>query len=828
MRSPRSQRAALGSLDKLESLEPRLLMASDLALVAPLSSTDQPGVGHPTQLSNADPDQTLRDLHRATGVEIAQNQYGLTGAGQTVVVIDSGIAYDHEALGGGLGAEFRVVGGKDFTEESDTDPYDDGPAGFHGTHVAGIIGSSDSVHTGVAPEVDLVALRVFNDQGRGKLSWLESSLDWVIENVDRFEHPISTVNLSIGTDWNALDLPEYAKLEDEFQDLKQLGVFVSVAAGNRFSAETAGLSYPAVSPYVVPAASSDAAGELSEFSQRHQRTLIAPGEDVTSTVPDYLYDFNGRTDDFYAASGTSMAAPYLAGASVLVRQAMQQAGFENIQVDDIREVLYDTGTPVYDPTTLTTYREINVAAAVESILGSGQLQEDGSFLVDGTDAADEIRLDSVGNVFVNGEPVSIPASAQTIRIAGKAGNDKLVVENKSNSTSVELHPGSLHLGDGTQTYVASDFERIEVHLTGASASASFHGGDGLDELTVKHTHAWMESGETLNYVRGATTVNGWANGDLDKVTLYDSPANDTLVSDVSSTSISNDSFSATVNGYSQVVAKATLGGQDQARIVGTTEDDVVRSHPQYTSLKSHTHFVYAQAFERTTLLGGGGFDSAKVYDSVGDDVFTLGVSSQNILRQGVSTDLVGFEKVEAFASSGQDLATLVGSNSTDHFFAKSTHSWMEHSDALNYVRGFDSVSIDGGGGENDSARLYDSLGDDLFELGPQRGSLKGLGFQYSVHAVPYIHAYSRYGDDTAELEDSENADKLFATKQGSWLRGKDFATVAQSFHRITADSADGQDRLILSPTLAAISRLEDESWLIDEDDIEVLVRGFRR
>lgn len=147
----------------IDALEPRLLLTS-----TQLEST-LPGVSQPAMLAPAT-ELLLPDVHDVTGVSYAREQFGLTGSGQTVVVIDSGVAYDHPALGGGLGASYRVVGGWDFTEENDADPYDDGPAGYHGTHVAGILASSDSVHLGVAPEVDIVALRVFNDVGRGKLS----------------------------------------------------------------------------------------------------------------------------------------------------------------------------------------------------------------------------------------------------------------------------------------------------------------------------------------------------------------------------------------------------------------------------------------------------------------------------------------------------------------------------------------------------------------------------------------------------------------------------------------------------------------------------------
>src|SRR4051794_39142076 len=88
--------------------------------------------------------------HGWTDLANARSQLGLTGSGQTVAIIDSGIGYDHVALGGGLGSSQKVVGGWDFAE-NDSNPYDDGPAGFHGTHVAGIVAAEDNRYPGVAP-----------------------------------------------------------------------------------------------------------------------------------------------------------------------------------------------------------------------------------------------------------------------------------------------------------------------------------------------------------------------------------------------------------------------------------------------------------------------------------------------------------------------------------------------------------------------------------------------------------------------------------------------------------------------------------------------------
>ena len=126
--------------------------------------------------------------HGWTEVANARDQFGLRGGNQTVAIIDSGIAYDHIALGGGLGKAHRVVGGWDFAE-NDANPYDDGPAGYHGTHVAGIVGANDKRYAGLAPDVDLVALRVFDDQGNGYFAWVEQALAWIHQHRNDFANP---------------------------------------------------------------------------------------------------------------------------------------------------------------------------------------------------------------------------------------------------------------------------------------------------------------------------------------------------------------------------------------------------------------------------------------------------------------------------------------------------------------------------------------------------------------------------------------------------------------------------------------------------------------
>lgn len=315
-------------------------------------------------------DETLASANALTGLTQARSDYGFIGTGQTVAVIDSGIAYDHYALGGGFGTDYRVVGGWDFTE-GDADPYDDGPSGSHGTHVSGIVGgdAGTSGDSGVAPGVDLVGLRVFDDAGSGYFSWVEQALQWVHQNRNALENPITAVNLSLGTTWNSESIPSWAMLEDEFTQLEADDIFVSVSAGNSFTSyNTTGLSYPAASSHVVPVMSVDDSGLLSYFSQRSERAIAAPGRYIRSTVPDYAGNHNGVTDDWAYFSGTSMAAPYVAGASVIIREAMEFVGYTDITQQTIYDHMIDTADQFYDSATGLYYNRLNVGAAIDALI----------------------------------------------------------------------------------------------------------------------------------------------------------------------------------------------------------------------------------------------------------------------------------------------------------------------------------------------------------------------------------------------------------------------------------------------------------------------------
>lgn len=292
---------------------------------------------------------------------------GLTGKGQIVAVIDSGIAYRHEALGTRLGLTGRVVGGFDFAE-NDADPNDDGPAGYHGTHVAGIVGGQDGGRSGIAPDVAFVALRVFDDQGTARPEWIESALRWVSDHRTAFAWPITTVNLSLGALGENAEQSLRSVLEDDLRRLRDEGVFVAVAAGNRFNAKSqVGVGYPASSVWVTPVAAVDSSGQLTGFSERRAGILAAPGELIRSTVPDFLTGSDGRNNDYWATSGTSMAAPQVAATTVLARQAWVRAGLGEPTVAQLEQALRAGADTRVDAVTGIEFAMLNPKRTIEWI-----------------------------------------------------------------------------------------------------------------------------------------------------------------------------------------------------------------------------------------------------------------------------------------------------------------------------------------------------------------------------------------------------------------------------------------------------------------------------
>ena len=307
---------------------------------------DNPAVAHmwldrPTQMA-------LERTGATVGAAAVRQDLGYDGAGIGVAVIDSGITAWHDDLSSAAGGQ-RVAAFVDFVNGR-TQPYDDNG---HGTHVAGIIAGngydSSGARSGIAPAAALVALKVLDDNGTGRISDVIAAFDYVLSHKSEFN--IRVVNISVSTgipqSFNTDPLTLAAK------KLVEAGIVVVAAAGNQgVDAEGrtiyGAITAPGNAPWVLTVGASSHMGTadpgddtMAVFSSRGPTALdlaakpdvVAPGVGIES-LSDPLSEFYTSKAPYLLAgtvpqsylpylslSGTSMASPVVAGSVALMLQA---------------------------------------------------------------------------------------------------------------------------------------------------------------------------------------------------------------------------------------------------------------------------------------------------------------------------------------------------------------------------------------------------------------------------------------------------------------------------------------------------------------------------
>ena len=289
----------------------------------------------------------------------------INGSGETICVIDTGVDYTHPALGGCTTEQFlngdceKVITGYDFGND-DLDPID---FHGHGTHVAGITASEDYTYRGVAPGAKIAALKVFANDGTGRTSNAISAIDWCLNNASLFN--ISIITMSIGvTDDSGAEIPytDYCDLTDgsglaaAASEAVAQGIFVSVSAGNSQGAN--GITSPACGVNVTSVGAVTKSDTISGYNVAPILKVLAPGSLITSSI---------LSEQFAVKSGTSMAAPHVAGAAALIMQANKVLNQETLLPLNARTVLIDTGVMIADSRIGMSFPRIDTLAAVTSL-----------------------------------------------------------------------------------------------------------------------------------------------------------------------------------------------------------------------------------------------------------------------------------------------------------------------------------------------------------------------------------------------------------------------------------------------------------------------------
>jgi serine protease AprX len=265
---------------------------------------------------------------------------GITGKGVGVAVIDSGISGNLPDFKGTDGRSRITV--NEVTSSATRRGDDVG----HGTHVAGIVAGNSlrrdvpdpsyGAYIGVAPDADIIALKVGGDAGDVTMVDVITALQFTVRHKD--ELGIRVVNLSLSSDTPGSYLSDPINAAVEF--VWHSGIVVVVASGNRGSAADAVHYPPGNDPYVISVGATDELGTpdpgddvTAPYSSRGvtqdgatKPDVLAPGERIVAPMAmgsafQTLCPTCVIAGGYFRMGGTSMAAPMVAGAAALLLQA---------------------------------------------------------------------------------------------------------------------------------------------------------------------------------------------------------------------------------------------------------------------------------------------------------------------------------------------------------------------------------------------------------------------------------------------------------------------------------------------------------------------------
>lgn len=228
--------------------------------------------------------------------------YG-NGIGKRAWIIDTGIDFDHPDLNVDVSKSKSFISGVISADDENG----------HGTHVAGIIGAKNNTFgvLGVASGATLVSCRVLDKDGSGSLSNIIQALSYISANAS----PGDVVNMSVGDDDGISEI-----LDRQVQSVASKGILFSIAAGNEHTDANKYSPGRASGPNIFTVTAIDSLDNFASFSNYGNDVVdyAMPGVKILSTYIGNKYAY---------MSGTSMAAPHMAGLLLLKGAAFSKNGF---------------------------------------------------------------------------------------------------------------------------------------------------------------------------------------------------------------------------------------------------------------------------------------------------------------------------------------------------------------------------------------------------------------------------------------------------------------------------------------------------------------------
>lgn len=397
----------------------------------------EPNVKFSVSATPSDPYWSWMNGLRAISAPTAWDET-TSSTGVSVAVIDTGVDYTHADLAANI--EFNHQDIPDNGIDDDQNGYIDDFLGFstvsktgdprdlngHGTHVAGTIGAVGNNKqgvSGVAWSARIVPVQVLDENGSGSLAAVVRGIDYAVAR------KVGVINLSLGAPFGS------KLLLQALQRAEAAGILIVAAAGNDGLSNDEFPSFPANYQLdnLISVAASSASDALTDFSNYGQKMvhLAAPGERILSTYPGGSYVF---------MSGTSMAAPHVAGAAALLLSQLAEPSPQRVKDAILNSVDL---VPSYSGKILTEGR-LNLARALAEVRQTPESPDDSESPDKEVDAPIGVELSA--KYAKNGKGVQVKAQAYSLSDGSPAPGlqsllscgSRLRVEARTNARGIAL------------------------------------------------------------------------------------------------------------------------------------------------------------------------------------------------------------------------------------------------------------------------------------------------------------------------------------------------------------------------------------------------------
>ncbi|MEA2115914.1 MAG: S8 family serine peptidase [Thermodesulfobacteriota bacterium] len=411
-------------------------------------------------------------------------EMGITGSGVVVASMDTGVDVQHPDLA----TSYRGGGNSWFDPHGEhSTPYD---RHGHGTQTMGIMvgGSNGGTAIGVAPDAKWIAVKMFDDSGQAPYSVIHLGFQWLLDpdnNADTDDLP-DVVNNSWG--YRELVGECFTEFQLDIQALKAAGVAVVFSAGNEGPAGYTSVS-PANYPESLAVGSVDENLFIADTSSRGPSAcggdlypqLVAPGVWVHTSDP----TFGGVFPNSYAVvSGTSFAAPHVAGSMALLLSA--------------------------DPTLTVRQLESALTGAAVDLGDPGPDNDYGNGLLDAAGAWNLVQSGNPGCTDADGDGFYLESDCGTVQDCDDTNPAVYpgAVEIKHDGIDQDCNGYDLTIEIILAEYLASD-AKLNVEATSSLAKNAGLALDGYGPMKWNRKKAkWAISVNSIAQDPGSVTVSG--------------------------------------------------------------------------------------------------------------------------------------------------------------------------------------------------------------------------------------------------------------------------------------------------------------------------------